>query len=202
MCPMQQICSPKKIQKSPETISQDSSPKRFLIKLCFQRERVHTVAHKIKGCHLYTTWVCTCPVQESLLFFSFSYFSRFFSTFTNKTYKMWSHLKFHRNSFLYIENHHHDKLLKHEMSGVWDGITCPGNLKYWWPGSDKKENTYEQARQTLRRGHGRRQCNPKRQEGKCMSSKALFTRILHPHIYNASSPPQTPFSEKKVNNQY
>lgn len=178
MCPMQQICSPKKNTEKPRNKQPRESPKAILIKLCFQSERVHTVAQK-------RVFICTqlgfvhALYKSVYFFFFFLFFKIFFFTFTNKTYKMWSHLKFHRISFLYIENHHHNKLLIHEMeSGVWGGI-CPGSLKYWWPGSEKKkENRYEQARQTLERGRRQRLCNPKRQEGKCMSTKALFQNTV------------------------
>lgn len=107
-------------------------------------------------------------------FFLFSLFQVFFFTFTNKTYKMWNHLKFHRISFLYIENHHHhNKLLIHKMeSEVWNGITCPGSLKYWWPGLDKMSIDMSRQDKHYKEGCRQRQCNPKRHEGvsECMST--------------------------------
>lgn len=77
MCPMQQICLSKKIQKSPETNSQDS-PQSILIKLCFQRERVHTIAHK-KGSSFVHNLGLYMPCTREFTFFLFLIFQDFFS---------------------------------------------------------------------------------------------------------------------------
>lgn len=127
-------------------------------------------------------------------FFSFSSFSRFFFfTFTNKTYKMWSHLKFHRILFLYIENHHYNKLLIHEMeSGVWDGITCPGSLKYWWPGSDKKRIDMSRQDEHYKGAVDKDNLTQRDMKVNACQQKH-FSRILHSHLYIASRPSPTPF---------